>query len=48
MMQPGIFMEPGTARLYHIIRRNAMISGTKSDGFISKFPDDCIFRYNLL
>ena len=33
MMQPGIFMEPGTARLYRIIRRNAMISGTKSDGF---------------
>ena len=29
MMQPGIFVEPGTVRLYHIIRRNAMIYRTK-------------------
>ena len=30
IMLPGVFMEPGTARLYHIISRNAMISVLKS------------------
>ncbi len=33
MMQPGIFMEPGTARLYHILSRNAMIFRIKDSNF---------------
>ena len=33
---PDIFMEPGTARLYHILSRNAMIFRIKDSNFQKK------------